>query len=378
MYKIGILVTILDNFGKRGYYQSQEIGLGRELVSMGHTVVIYKSVKEKEEEKELLLENNLQIKYIYTKRVGIHGIFPENEIDTSLDGLLSFSDTQIFISHIYSYCLKNHIVFIPYVGVGHNMHQSLNTKVLDRIFKQGTLKVYKELNVLVKTPDAQKELKDLGVTDASVAPVGLDTTVLKMDYRNYDRNKIRQEYGYTQNDVIISFISKLESYKDPIGMLLIFKNIVKVKPYKLLIVGSGSLEYQLKEKINVLKLSEYVKVIYKVPYKEMWKIHYISDFYVSLDREEMFGMSIMEGIFYETSVIAMNAPGPNYILPELEGHHICKNYNQVTAFLQEEIPNKEILKKSSDYVIKKFSWEPCANKLLKIIENQKATMKGVG
>ena len=34
--KLGILCTMINGFGRRGYYNSQEVGLGRALAAMGH------------------------------------------------------------------------------------------------------------------------------------------------------------------------------------------------------------------------------------------------------------------------------------------------------------------------------------------------------
>lgn len=44
--KLGIICTMINGFGRRGYYNTQEIGLGRELERQGHEVTIYKCVKK--------------------------------------------------------------------------------------------------------------------------------------------------------------------------------------------------------------------------------------------------------------------------------------------------------------------------------------------
>lgn len=38
--KLGIICTMINGFGRRGFYNTQEIGLGRELVRQGHAVTI--------------------------------------------------------------------------------------------------------------------------------------------------------------------------------------------------------------------------------------------------------------------------------------------------------------------------------------------------
>ena len=46
--KLGILCTMINGFGRRGYYNSQEIGLGRALARKGHEVMIYKGIDPSE------------------------------------------------------------------------------------------------------------------------------------------------------------------------------------------------------------------------------------------------------------------------------------------------------------------------------------------
>ena len=48
--KLGILCTMINGFGRRGYYNSQEIGLGRALARKGHEVMIYKGIDPSEKE----------------------------------------------------------------------------------------------------------------------------------------------------------------------------------------------------------------------------------------------------------------------------------------------------------------------------------------
>lgn len=50
--KLGIICTMINGFGRRGFYNTQEIGLGRELVRQGHAVTIYKCVKKRAQAKQ--------------------------------------------------------------------------------------------------------------------------------------------------------------------------------------------------------------------------------------------------------------------------------------------------------------------------------------
>ena len=52
--KLGILCTMINGFGRRGYYNSQEIGLGRALARKGHEVMIYKGIDPSEKEEKVI------------------------------------------------------------------------------------------------------------------------------------------------------------------------------------------------------------------------------------------------------------------------------------------------------------------------------------
>ena len=40
--KVAIVCTMLNGFGRKGFYNSQEVGLGRAIASMGHKVKLSK------------------------------------------------------------------------------------------------------------------------------------------------------------------------------------------------------------------------------------------------------------------------------------------------------------------------------------------------
>ena len=366
--KIGILVTIISGFGKKGYYHSQEIGLGKTLVRMGHEVVVYKGLSRDKEANTEKLGEGLTVHYIPMRSLGIHGNCPADVLDADLDGLLVFADTQIFLPHIYRFCVKNNICFIPYIGIAHSAQRNTKSKIMDVVFSMGTLKIYKQMPVLAKTDDVRDELNTLGVKDCRVTPVGLDENELKADFRTFDRNEIRKKYGYAPEDVIVSFVGRMKTEKRPLDMLDIFASVKDRKRFRLLMVGEGYLKDDILAKIRQLELEEYVQLIDRVPYENMWEIHYLADYFVNLCYREIFGMALMEGIYYESSVAAVEAAGPSFILKGLDGHKLCRNDEEIQKWLLEACPDRTVLQESSKKLIEKFSWNHCADQIIEITE----------
>lgn len=358
--KLGILCTMLNGFGRRGYYNSQEVGLGRALARKGHEVTIYKGIARGEQEDTVCLQKGLVIHYIPMKGIGAHGYADCRRIDRNLDGLFCFGDQQIFLPHVYSFCRRNGIRFVPYVGTAHSLHHNFKSRVMDTLFAVGTLRIYKRNPVLAKTEAARKELSRLGVKQTDVVPVGLDEAVLKQDYRLYDRDELRKKHGFSKDDVVICNVSRLSAEKRPLELIDIFMRVRGKKQFRLIIVGNGPLGEELRAKIQACQIQDEVKLYDNVPYEDMWEIYVISDYYLNLNKGEIFGMAIMEAVYYETSVAAIRALGPAVTLSGMRGHKLCDNDRELEEWLLAHYPSREFLKESAEKMARQFTWDRCA------------------
>lgn len=358
--KVGILVTIISGFGKKGFYHSQEVGLGKALNELGHDVTVYKCVSKDKKIDDMLVNDHLRVRYIPVPAVGVHGYFNTGLLDPALDGLLAFADTQIFLPHVYRYCEKHHICFVPYIGIAHSAWKNLKSRVMDALYAMGTRKIYRRIPVLVKTQAVKEEMEAQGVTNCTVTPVGLDESELKTDYRTYDRHALREKYGYADDDVIISFVGRLKVEKRPLDLIDIFDEVKDKKQFKLLIVGEGYQRDEVAAKVKAKGLDDYVQMIERVPYENMWEIHYISDYFLNLCHREIFGMALLEGIYYGSSVAATEAPGPNYILKDLPGHTLCKSDEEIKRWVVGKKPDQATLDFSAEELMRRFSWRICA------------------
>ncbi len=75
----------------------------------------------------------------------------------------------------------------------------------------------------------------------------------------FDGKKIRNEFGISTDTVVLGMIGRLREHKDYPNMLTTLKIIIeKFKNIKLLIVGDGILESQLKSMVQRMELSSYV------------------------------------------------------------------------------------------------------------------------
>jgi glycosyltransferase involved in cell wall biosynthesis len=69
----------------------------------------------------------------------------------------------------------------------------------------------------------------------------------KFKYSKTDRDNIRNQFGFTNDQFVIGFIGRLAEQKNPIFALEIYKELQKEKNTAMLIVGEGPMEMQMKE-----------------------------------------------------------------------------------------------------------------------------------
>ena len=368
--KLAILCTMVIRFGRKGQYNSQEIGLGRALAGMGHKVVIYKGTDDKSQVETIQLSDNLVIHYMYMPHLGAHGYITNNRMDRDFDGMFCFSDQQIFIRHVNSFCRRNHIVFVPYIGTTYSLYvNTFRGDVMNQVFAHTTLPLYKRMRLLAKTDAAKKELENLGVPGRNVivSPVGIDAAELNKGFMNADRGALRREYGFQEDDVVLCNVARLEPDKRTLDLLDLLHRIRGKKQFRLLIVGDGTLRDAVHEKIRSLGLEKEVTILPKVPYADMWKIYTLSDYYLNLSKTEIFGMAIMEAVYYRTSVAAINAIGPSMTLNGLKGHALCQTDGDIEAWVLGAYPAQRDLEESAERLIRDYSWERTANAFLRLI-----------
>lgn len=384
--KIGILQTAYKKSADYGaFYNVQELGLARALATSGHEVKLYKAVDGEEkvscECQGLLTINLFQVSYI-----GINAIYNPKILDKSLDVLIYFSDTQIKVPAVYKWCITNGVKFIPYVGVVEShSEKSIKRFVMDRLSKRN-LEVYRKCKVLAKTPAMVEKLKQMDCTDTVLFPVGLDESVMAPV----------ESVGKSSSDTLNSsnkihkllFIGRMEEEKQPLEMISLFDRLLDINDQiSLVMIGDGYLyeevEIRLQHVLDKHQIDQsQVQLIRKVPYKDIHRYYKEADLYVNLNKVEILGMSILESMYYYCPVLAISAPGPEFIL-KLDEHEDNQEYCGMIApdmeslfevlrlFEKGDIVDDElsrIANLASQRVREDFLWKSLTDRLIDIIK----------
>lgn len=119
----------------------------------------------------------------------------------------------------------------------------------------------------------------------------------------------------------------MEEYKRPLESIKLIKSLSE--DYHLVVIGDGAKKDELIEAARSggmnLKLSFYEKISHS-------KIHFFykaADFFVNFNCNEIFGMSILEAMYHECTVVAFKAPGPNDIIEDNVSGYLVSNRSQM-------------------------------------------------
>ncbi|MCD8131036.1 MAG: glycosyltransferase [Lachnospiraceae bacterium] len=363
--RVGLLITSISNFGEKGFYNSQEIGLAKELSLLVDEVIIYKLIPINQQESESRVDGfkKTVIKMIPVKNYGINGLLDVAVLDKTLDAIIYFSDTQICVPKVYKWAQKNNVRLFPYIGVLESHSTSKLKKVLMNFRFKRNLAVYKDCYCFAKTPAVEQELRSKRVNDITITPVGLDLSLLHQGYDEVDKNELKLKYGVNPDEKVILFIGRLIEEKQPLRMVEIFSQLHwQDSRYRLLMVGTGPLKESLDEKIKSEDLTDNVIQIEKILNSDIWELYCLADCFVNLNQQEIFGMAILEAMYYGCKVVAWNAPGPDFIIEDGVSGYLVDSENAVIENCRTQV---DVSENAHKRIVEKFTWKSTAESMSK-------------
>lgn len=371
--KIQIIALGMTDQSHRKFYNTQDMGLGRALAAMGHQVDMYSFVKGDTDETEVFSEH-LSMHYLHSKSFGFHSLHPLNFITQDVDGVICFSDNQMNFKRVVKRCKENGVVCLPYVGALGSHNASSIKKILLDLFISN-IKYYQKMTTLAKTPNVKAQMEAQGVADIVVAPCCLDLSAVHQDYKDVSVEALRQEIGFLPEHKVLLYLARLIDEKHPLEMLDIFAKLhERDSSYRLISIGKGELQTAFEEKIDALNLRDAIYRIESIENSQVWKFYCMSDAMVNLNRVEIFGMAILESMYYECPVVARRAPGPEYILTDGRDGFLCDNseqiIEQVESICNDRNYRSQITEAAKARIMKDFVWQSTAQIMLHVIEEK--------
>ena len=169
----------------------------------------------------------------------------------------------------------------------------------------------------------------------------------------------KERLGIQSNEITMLFAGKLESVKNPL-FLLTLAELLKKLPVKIIIVGNGPLEKELKQKAeylnNVIFLDFQNQTLMPVVYR-------LGDIFVMCSVSETWGLAANEAMACGLAVMLSYKTGGAIDLVSEEINGIIFNNNEIEKcidFIKDLLKNKQKLlnmKHASKILIQQFSYK---------------------
>ena len=353
-------------------YNIQEIGLAKALIRQGNQCDIVCCSDSVESTKVIKIDEKHDINVYCMKAIkilkngfirGIDKIISEKQYD-----ILHVSEyNQLFTWHLSKKYKNKMIVYHGPYYHEFNKRYNLMSKVFDKIFLNRYLKL--NTKFLTKSNLAKEFLQSKGITNVETIGVGIDRKMLFNDSEGDIPdfiNRIKEEKAFK-----IMYIGRIEERRNSKFLLDILKRLKEQNEnIKLVIVGKGNKKYtdEFWEKADQLNLRN--DIIYKEDIEQKYNnlLYKHTDLFVLPTRYDIFGMVILEAMFFKKVVITTNNGGSNMLIDNNESGIIIDNFD--TDKWVEQIlkikSNIELKKKIEELANKQiednFTWDKLASK----------------
>lgn len=353
--RLGIVRLYFGASGKKGLYNSQEIGLAKAMKKLGYDITIFYPRPDLQKAEEEFEEENIKIVYVPAKVIGVHSKFVWSVLKKyQIEVVQLESDNQIFAPDIISYCDKNHILVCSYIGTtGSDSGSTFKRFFLNQFYRRN-ISTYKKHMCFAKTTTVKQQLETCGIEQTALAPVGLDTEVIPSITES--KVQLRKKLNIPLEKTVLLFVGRMDEYKRPLEAIELADSM-QDNVY-LIMIGTGSLDEIIADEITKRKLDKQVLRIKTIPNREIQGYYVLCDYYLNFNTKEIFGMSILEAMYHGCTVLACHAPGPDFIIEDKVSGYLFDDASEMKDIIeQKKVLNPENIKA---HVVENFVWDKTA------------------
>jgi len=154
----------------------------------------------------------------------------------------------------------------------------------------------------------------------------------------------KKKYGFAKKDKIILFVGRLERVKNPFLLINTFNNLVKRNiNIKLLVVGTGSLEEGMLERVKKYDLQDSIKFVGVVPLDDITELMRSSDVFLMTSAFEGMPISVLEALASGLPVVSTDVGEVKMVVKNGESGLLVKSNNvkDIAEAVLDILKNKE-------------------------------------
>ncbi len=367
---------------RKNTYNIQEVGLAKALTRRGHPTDILFWTDGDEMTVEIPVEGAKPIRVFYRhgkvvlKNVWFSG---QDALFAQYDVLQSAEYNQIFSWHLAGkYPDKTVIYHGPYYSP-FNRNYNRMCKVFDAFF----VGRYRRLGTrfLTKSELARKFLlsKKLSPEQVTTVGVGIDAELLK-DRPDAGHTELEEKMRAQKKGLKLLDIGRIEPRRGPFFLLDVLTEVRRKDPDACLyLIGDGDAEYvsDVKTALQEKGLEGCVFWQKKAPQYQMKGVYQQADFFLLPTEYEIFGMVLLEAMFFRRVVLTTPNGGADMLLRSGENGLVLEKDDPACwaqALLEVAAdPEKKAWMEQAAYetVIHENTWDALADRFLNVYKEEK-------
>ena len=361
---------------EKNTYNIQEVGLAKALVRKGNVcdIVFWTNQDEKEVAIPVDDAGKVTVFYRHGKTALKNTVYTScSELFAQYDVLQTAEYNQMQSWIFAKKYPEKHIIYHGPYYASFNKRYNLMCAVFDLFF----LSRYRKLGThfITKSKLAQEFLEGKGIksTNIKTIGVGIDTQMLSSGKTECSEPL----YLTMQNDdnVKLLYIGRFEERRNIPFIFDVFSEILKRNTnVTLYMVGTGDKEYTDKCWNYADKLGIRENIIYqeRMEQKYLSGVYKLADFFLLPTEYEIFGMVLLEAMYYKTIVLTTDNGGSSTLIDNSRNGYILKN-NQASEWAKvvSEIMSEKmnaVKEAAHDTIADHYTWDKLADSFVESYE----------
>jgi len=196
----------------------------------------------------------------------------------------------------------------------------------------------------------------------SLTPFGVNTNIFKPDFTYQD-----------DDEIVIGTIKNLENKYGIDFLIKVFAELkfrMPTSKLKLLIVGGGSLRYQLEQLAEKLNIRNYVEFAGHIPHNQIPTYHNKIDIACYFSNVESFGVSVLESSACEKPVVVSDVGGLTEVVQNnrtgfvVKSHDIKVSVDSIQKLILDRQLRRSFGQEGRKMVKRLFEEKDCVNRMI--------------
>ena len=361
-------------------YNVQEIGLAKALTSRGITcgVVLYAGKSEERKELYRFEKDGKEFSFFVYHMKGFsvfkNGFMPAvYRLMREYDVLQVHEYDQIFSWMLYSRLKLPTVIYHgPYYHTyarGYN----LKCRVFDMLFLRN--RKYKHVIALTKSELAADFLRNKGFSQVRAVGVGVDSEQFSVKEGEEVACRLQEDESCFR----LLYVGKIEERRNVYFLIELFELLQKKREnIRLVIVGDGEEQYRKAFLDRIRPWTENGKIIYyqKATQKELALIYQRSDMFVFTSNYEIFGMVLLESMYFGLPVISSMNGGASVLINSGKNGYVMDSFNadlwaeKILAVAEDEELRHVMGREAKQTIEKHFLWDRLADQFIRAYSDE--------